>query len=340
MKKTTSNQPVPPRPTTKVIAASIKEKRPASGGLSSRSTVSELRSIGKPKAAKGGKLRDAEDATDETVETKGPKEGDASLSWLYLTQENIDELKACEPDDELGKLAQIIGMPLWKDDIQCSILMSFYYSNYYFSKENKFSPIQISVFFSIMKLTLDKSLEKSLTHTQTLSEFKKLLFDSLAEPSSPAILANSTNQIEDPTSSIFEPAECKLIIDYAMTTLFQHFKLFHYVFNNDQEKQEVSWPVALEIPFSALPLSDADTFEVHEAEKAAREQTKAGILDVKGLSYTPDILGVLPPDELKQTALENISELLEGLSGDFDRMLLDQRQRFLNQISKLSTTKE
>ncbi|KAJ8327696.1 hypothetical protein O5D80_004033 [Batrachochytrium dendrobatidis] len=231
-------------------------------------------------------------------------------------------------------------MPLWKDDIQCSILMSFYYSNYYFSKENKFSPIQISVFFSIMKLTLDKSLEKSLTHTQTLSEFKKLLFDSLAEPSSPAILANSTNQIEDPTSSIFEPAECKLIIDYAMTTLFQHFKLFHYVFNNDQEKQEVSWPVALEIPFSALPLSDADTFEVHEAEKAAREQTKAGILDVKGLSYTPDILGVLPPDELKQTALENISELLEGLSGDFDRMLLDQRQRFLNQISKLSTTKE
>ncbi|KAL2918230.1 hypothetical protein HK105_202157 [Polyrhizophydium stewartii] len=319
-----------------------KDKRPTSSGMPSRGGAgADGRGNAKGKGTKG-KARDADelDGALEARRSDGQKDGEVSLAWLYLPAELIDELDSCEPEDELAKIAQALGITGWKEDLQSSILVSFYHSNYTFAKENKFSQIQISVVFSILKATLDKALEKSLVQVMAIAEFKKMLFDYTS--TAPSALANqsSASAVESAGWEIFSPGESKLIIDYAMSTLFQHYRLFQYVFSNEQEKQEIECPVQIELPPTAPPLADAITLEAYETEQRAREQAERELMDAQGLANAADALEALPPEELKLITLDTISSLLESVSAEFDRMLLDQRQRFLAQFSKIPAAKE
>eukprot|EP00842_Homolaphlyctis_polyrhiza_P000356 jgi/Hompol1/1320/HPOL_003954-RA len=297
MKKVQQQPQASNRSVTKTLVPN-KDKRPPSGAAA---RAADQRAGGKGKSGKGGKNREGDDNNDGGLEGDGQKDGEVSLAWLYLTAEQIEELDNCEPEDEL-----------------------------IFAKQNRFTPLQISVFFSIMKITLDKSLEKTLSHLQTLADFRKLLFDHMASPSSNAPGQSSNNLVMESTSEVFGPGECKLIVDYALSTLFQ------FVFTVEQERQDITCPVVLETPVAPLPLSDSITLETYEMEQRAREQAQRELIDMEGLANAVDIVDSIPPEELKAVTLETITALLESLSTDFDKMLSDQRQRFLNQISKLS----
>ncbi|KAI8916887.1 flagellar C1a complex subunit C1a-32-domain-containing protein [Entophlyctis helioformis] len=324
----------------KMAVPGMKDKRPTSSGITSRGGAADPRSNPKGKGGKAGKTRDvAEDGYDANAEADGQKDSEVSLAWLYLTADQIDELDACEPEEELAKIAQFLCVLGWKEDLQNSILLSFYHSCYYFAKENKFAPIQISVFFSIMKITLDKTFDKSLSHLHALSEFKKLLFDYMASPSLNQVNQSASNALESASWEIFGPQECKLIVDYAISTIFQHHRLYQYVFTNEQEKQEIELPITLELPPNPPPLSEGITFEAYETEQRARELAERDLLDAESLANAVDILDSLSPEEIKQTALDVIAGLLEGISSEFDKMLLEQRDRFLSQMAKVPTIK-
>ncbi|KAH6567861.1 hypothetical protein BASA62_005822 [Batrachochytrium salamandrivorans] len=340
MKKVASIQPNAIRSSPKSTLASTKEKRPSSSGGAARGPISEVRATRKSKYSTGGKIRDTDNGYDCNTETDGQKDGDVSLAWLYLSHEQIEDLKTCGPEEEILKLAQSMCMPLWKEDLLGSILMSYHHSNISFARECNFSTVQTGVFFSLMKQIFDKCNDRSFGVSQAVSEFKKMLLESTGVSAPRESQQNRQYPIDNSSWEVFGPTECKLIIDYATSTLFQHFKLIQYVLNNEQEGQEIILPTYLELPPTILPLAEAFTLEVYEAEKAAREQVECDTTDDNELLNAADLLEEIPPDELHHIVLDNVAAIMKGLSSDFDRILLDQRQKFLNQIAKLPIAKE
>ncbi|KAH9267362.1 hypothetical protein BASA84_000697 [Batrachochytrium salamandrivorans] len=311
MKKVASIQPNAIRSSPKSTLASTKEKRPSSSGGAARGPISEVRATRKSKYSTGGKIRDTDNGYDCNTETDGQKDGDVSLAWLYLSHEQIEDLKTCGPEEEI-----------------------------FFARECNFSTVQTGVFFSLMKQIFDKCNDRSFGVSQAVSEFKKMLLESTGVSAPRESQQNRQYPIDNSSWEVFGPTECKLIIDYATSTLFQHFKLIQYVLNNEQEGQEIILPTYLELPPTILPLAEAFTLEVYEAEKAAREQVECDTTDDNELLNAADLLEEIPPDELHHIVLDNVAAIMKGLSSDFDRILLDQRQKFLNQIAKLPIAKE
>ncbi|KAJ3143193.1 hypothetical protein HK101_003221 [Irineochytrium annulatum] len=237
------------------------------------------------------------------------KYGDMQLSWIFLNADHVYDLgEKVELEDAIAKMAEVFGLAAWREDMSQNIMLSFYFNCFQFAKDGGFSPVQISTFFSIMKIILDRSV----AHDEGLSW------------------------------EVFDPSEVKLITDYAFTSLFQNYKLYMYVMTTEQEQVLTETEVFVEKPPELAPLAEAITLEAYETERARieelelrerleREQREA---DLAAAKNPFDVLSV---DDIRTLATDVILEMMRGVAADFEQMLDDQRGRFGLVISRLST---
>jgi hypothetical protein len=131
------------------------------------------------------------------------------LLWSFITKENIQELdKLNDPAAEVAMVSELFGFGNWNSDLLQSIQLSFYHNLYTFGKENSFSPAQLSIFVSIMKITLDKWTEVGFKNQNIPDDFKALVLKNV-------IFQNDDN-FDQFTS--FSPAVAKLVVEYAAKT--------------------------------------------------------------------------------------------------------------------------
>ncbi|KAJ3017045.1 UNVERIFIED_CONTAM: hypothetical protein HDU68_011879 [Siphonaria sp. JEL0065] len=180
-----------------------------------------------------------------------------------------------------------------------------------------------------MKIAIKKlnTEEKGTPPIKSLEKFKSL------------VLANSgpANGFE-----LFGPRESKLIIDFAMEGVFQHYKLYQYIASNEQETVSEFIAVQVEDPFVPQSLSEAVTLEAHEAElqrlRDLEEQIKLAkeAWEAEERAAAANPFDVLSPDDVKKIAADTVTMMLEAISGELDGVLNDQSDRLMVQANKLS----
>ncbi|KAJ3332058.1 hypothetical protein HDU76_001451 [Blyttiomyces sp. JEL0837] len=185
-------------------------KKPTTGGSGANTSKGSGRpTSGNPKAqsrdgkAKRGKKISPEDGSSGATYDM---ESDASLTWVFLTQDQISELNALELEDSLTLVNLIIKLG-------GNLTHHFVYlqkvdndTRTKFAKEKGFTPPQISTFFGLMKVSMEKSVEKGRALARSMQLFKQILAN------------HTTSPMGDDESShgVFSYTDMKMIVDFAM----------------------------------------------------------------------------------------------------------------------------
>ncbi|KAI8590060.1 flagellar C1a complex subunit C1a-32-domain-containing protein [Geranomyces variabilis] len=220
---------------------------------SARPSSSRVKSAGKSRD--GGAKRVVEDVGrdspwDDAVPVGPP------ATWAFLSQDDMKELDAIESNEGIVlKFAQVLGLAdTHKRDLNAGIRVMFNVGNYLFAKENTFTLTETGAFCAILKNMLDKEADRPLSLEKAVAHFR----DTLLAHAAPSGAAGDggLNGWE-----VFRPEVVIKIMDFTVTTIFQHFRLYQHVLSTTQEDETHSQVLHLEEPpFIAMPIRQSRPF--------------------------------------------------------------------------------
>ncbi|KAJ3355243.1 hypothetical protein HDU83_003820 [Entophlyctis luteolus] len=239
-----------------------------------------------------------------------------------LSADQIEELMALDLDSSFEyysigkksiKVADMMNFRNWKDDLQASIMLSFFFGLFQFAKEIELLPPQTSIFMSIMNSSLKKiSTEQNADSVvNAVEHFKGLM-----------LMFSSHLHSED----CFGPRESKLAVDFAFST---------------QESVTLQIAVEVEIPLDPLPLDQAITLEEHEerlakmqeAEELTRLEKERREAEERAAAANP--FDALEPEQVKRIAADTMAAMLQAVAEELDALVEDQRVRLLARAARI-----
>ncbi|KAI8609961.1 flagellar C1a complex subunit C1a-32-domain-containing protein [Chytriomyces sp. MP71] len=319
--------------------ATATKKTPSALSTGRTGSTSALKTASKGKRAGSNSNVKKVSLDDDAVGSGGRWIGSAAVETLdgaCLSLEQISELYGSgDMDDAFGKMACYLGYQNWREDMLSGIFLSYYFGVYQFAKENSFTAHQTNYLLSIMKHTLASVTaeeDRSQPPLKAVEKFRKL------------VMFHSAPLYTGPGEEPFGVKEAKVVVEFAMTGLFQHYKLYQYVTSNEQEKAQESSSASvdslLEMP---EPLAVAVTLEAYEAEQArlreleeqARLERERWEAEERAAAANP--FDVLSTEEVKDISIDVVTDLIKGVADEVDGLLGIQKEKLLAQTTRLST---
>lgn len=285
---------------------------------------------------------------------RDPKDAKSSLAWKVLTDVQTKEILETETVDQLQEciLGQM-SFPNYECDLKEGILLDYYVSAMWWAKEQTFSSEQTSAFFTVIQTALENIKDQQLSVSPNLIEFKKML-----------VGCGLDNMDAKGGLECFDTSQAKSLTEYMFTSLFQHYRLYEFVFSATQAEEIIGTDLELEVAPSAdlpwpPPLEEALIGDIHneliatpaaspvpdgdEASHAdgdgagdgAESSLSMSELTAADTQREADILAQLSPEEVKKIMQEVCDQVLVGLQTDIAQKLRDKENAFINRINKI-----
>uniref|UniRef100_A0A8D0GRW5 Ciliary associated calcium binding coiled-coil 1 n=1 Tax=Sphenodon punctatus TaxID=8508 RepID=A0A8D0GRW5_SPHPU len=133
------------------------------------------------------------------------------------------------------QLEEFLDFKLYKTSLKEAVLLDYYVSGFWWAKEMGFSQIELSGFMTLLNLLL----ENLNTEHMTLQDNIKELGRTMAGVGQPHSEKSSG-------LNFFNIDQAKAIISYLKSSLFQHYKLYEYLFHSPREELVIGNEVKLE----------------------------------------------------------------------------------------------
>jgi hypothetical protein len=250
-----------------------------------------------------------------------------------MTTEQLEELRKLENDldAQFDKIAQFLAVTnvfllminiQWKKDLFSNSHVAFHFQNYIYALDAGFNDQQIGIFCGIFKDLLEQALEKNLSHDVSAKSFKNLLL-SYSDMS---------------PNGVFSSAEIEQITEFAIATFFSHYGLLLFVYSFEQEKELMELHLDL-VDIPKFPsLDEAMPLEEYEAQEAKLKNERERVEFEEELIREQERLAMINPFEELDTAAarkiisETVKEVLQNVDRDFDKILSEQKERFVSMI--------
>ncbi|XP_049711548.1 ciliary-associated calcium-binding coiled-coil protein 1 isoform X2 [Elephas maximus indicus] len=197
--------------------------------------------------------------TPETERDAESQEHETILSPDFLSIDQITDLLAADPNGVQQKLEEFLNFKNLQTCLKEAILLDYYVSGFLWAKGMNFSVIQYSKFMTL----LDMLLHNLKTLHMSLEDSIKWLGEVMAEIGPPHLGKNQE-------WNIFDVTQANAVIDYLKISLFQHYKLYEYLFYSTREdivigtKQVIEVVKPADTPFPG-PLEEGISFDVYSA---------------------------------------------------------------------------
>lgn len=168
-----------------------------------------------------------------------------SCAFRDISAAQVEQLQRTASAGQIRLLASFLGLADAADPQSPeAILLDFYFYNLSFARGSGFSATKTSTLFSILK---------QLHEETTNSPFATLedIFDKFK-----GLLVKHAVQRPPWSVQIFSLEDVKLITDYVSNTYFRHFKLYRYVFNNQQRLNLRNFDLPVETAPAVAALSE------------------------------------------------------------------------------------
>merc|ERR1712227_298006 len=274
-----------------------------------------------------------------------------SLAWKVLNDVQTKEILETETVNQLQEcILKQMSFPNYECDLKEGILLDYYVSAMWWAKEQTFSSEQTSAFFTVVQTALDNLKDQQLDVPPALVEFKKMLVGCGLEN------AENSGGLD-----CFDSSQAKSITEYLFTSLFQHYRLYEFVFSATQAEEIIGTDLEVEVaPGADLPwpppLEEALIGDIHNdllatpvtspvPDEAGADEDGAGDGAESSLSMSElsaadtqreaDILAQLSAEEVKKIMQEVCDQMLQGLQTDIAQKLRDKENAFINRINKI-----
>uniref|UniRef100_A0A9L0RFY7 Ciliary associated calcium binding coiled-coil 1 n=1 Tax=Equus caballus TaxID=9796 RepID=A0A9L0RFY7_HORSE len=153
------------------------------------------------------------------------QEHEKILSPDFLSVDQITEMLAEDVDGVQQKLEKFLNFKNLQTCLKEAILLDYYVSGFLWARGMDFSIIQYSKFMTL----LDMLLHNLRTLRMSLEDSLKWLGEVMAE------IGPSHSQ-KNEAWNIFDVKQANAIIDYLKVSLFQHYKLYEFLFYSPREE--------------------------------------------------------------------------------------------------------
>jgi len=248
-----------------------------------------------------------------------------------------------------GKLAEVLLIENYHISLPEACVLDYYVAGFWFAKEQNFTLQQISAFFTLLKVMLDNIKEKQFYLVDSIEKFKSLLAGVGVE-----------NCSQNGGLECFDVNQAKLITDYFTNSLFQHYKLYQFLFTQDLQEEVVTCELAVEVPPLATvpfppPLDEGMTEEMwrehvmtppqspqpeeqreDEAVSKGEEAESAGFSQPESQT-AEDILASVKPEEVKSIVTKVADEILGNFKAEVEARLKERETLLVSKIGKHQT---
>ncbi|XP_054996449.1 ciliary-associated calcium-binding coiled-coil protein 1 isoform X4 [Sorex araneus] len=162
----------------------------------------------------------------ETEVNSESQEQEKILSPDFLSVDQITELLLSESIDEIQQTLEIfLNFKNVKICFKEAIVLDYYVSGFLWSKGMEFTIIQYSRFMTLLHMLL----HNLSTLQMSLEDNIKWVGEVMAE-------IGPSQQQKDEEWNIFDVKQANAIIDYLKTSLFQHYKLYEFLFYSTRDE--------------------------------------------------------------------------------------------------------
>ncbi|XP_035826950.1 ciliary-associated calcium-binding coiled-coil protein 1 isoform X2 [Aplysia californica] len=231
-------------------------------------------------------------------------------------------------------------------DLKDAAVLDYYVGATYWCKQQGYSAQQLSGFFTVAHSSLEKVKDQPDSLVDTFKEFRKMLVGISAEPGP---------DVESGGLEFFNADQAKSIADYLHSSLFQHFKLYEFMFHHSQSMEIVGSDLSVEVPLPAEtpfppPLDEGISESTYkefltiptpslsstEEGKTAEEEVKpATPIQVELPPEVEDIFNKLTPEDVRSVVEDVSSELLQSLQAGVEQKMRQYENNMLSRINKI-----
>ncbi|XP_058958331.2 ciliary-associated calcium-binding coiled-coil protein 1 isoform X1 [Pocillopora verrucosa] len=282
----------------------------------------------------------------QEIEKKEEEEKE-SLAWKVLSEEQTQSLKELTVLELEVKLAEVLSIENYHISLPEACVLDYYVAGFWFAKEQNFTLQQISAFFTLLKEMLDNIKEKQFSLVDSIQNFKSLLAGIGVE-----------NCPLNGGLECFDVNQAKLITDYFTDSLFQHYKLYQFLFTQEPQEEvviselEVEVPPLASIPFPP-PLDEGMTEEMWrehvmtppqspqpeeqtegEKEQSGEEAHSDNVAHSKDQT-AENILSSIEPAQVKNIVKKVADEVLGNFQAEVEVRLKERETALAAKIGKL-----
>ncbi|XP_012872569.1 PREDICTED: uncharacterized protein C10orf107 homolog isoform X1 [Dipodomys ordii] len=264
------------------------------------------------------------------------------LSSDFLSIEQITNLLAEDigADGIHEKLRTFLNFKNIHTHLKDAILLDYYVSGFLWAKEMDFSILQNSKFMNLLNMVL----HNLSTQRMSLKENIKWLGEVMAE------LGPHPAVSENEQWNTFDVKQANAIIDYFKTSLFQHYKLYEFLFFSPREEIvigteqviEVVRPIGYQFPD---PLEEGISFDIYstfiepvstlDTDVKAEEQEIPDESQAESDTVEMDPLVGYTIEDVKSALAQVTDNVLLGIQTEINEKLQIQEEAFNERIEKL-----
>ncbi|XP_078310213.1 ciliary-associated calcium-binding coiled-coil protein 1-like isoform X2 [Crassostrea virginica] len=299
-----------------------------------------------PKGKKSVTIADGDDEVDEQAE---------SFAYKILSQEQCTDLLSLDISDIQNKLCEIFKLSNHCTDLQDAATLDYYTSAVWWGKQQSFTTQQLSGFFTMVHTLFANVKDQHMHLVDNMKEMQKMLRG--IEPEYP--------DIKSAGMDFFNLQQAKSISQYMFTSLFQHYKLFEFMFSHTQAEEiigtdleiEVAKPAAMPFPppldegveeglhtsYIATPppspepeTSEPDIIIVEqetEVDESAKSTEPPPVEDI-------DAFSELTPQDVLEVVESVTKDLMSGLQLDLAAKLREKENNLIQRINKIHKVAE
>ncbi|KAK7011437.1 ciliary-associated calcium-binding coiled-coil protein 1 isoform X1 [Biomphalaria glabrata] len=257
--------------------------------------------------------------------------------FLILTQVKCEELIKMTVNEIESELAIFFKLQP-ATDLKDAAILDYYVGAAYWAKEQGYNVKQFAGFFSICYQLLHKIQEE---HCSMVDLFKTYHHK----------LAGIGTEDKLGDLDFFNIEQAKHITDYLQSSIFQHFKLYDFLFTKPQMEEIMSCNLTLEVPLPAKtpyppPLDEALSESVYKdylvlplsssSDKVEDSVTSSSLLfDVSLPEDVEDLFAKLTLEDVKTIIQEVTTEVIQNLQTSLDNKIKAQEANVLAKINKI-----
>ncbi|CAK8671387.1 ciliary-associated calcium-binding coiled-coil protein 1-like isoform X2 [Clavelina lepadiformis] len=299
------------------------------------------------KHASGGKSKNTKDGSAMTDEEAFEKEPNGSFAWKVLVPSQVRALSQCETPHELEeKMASILEFDESKVELTQACQLDCYVIAFHWAKDKCFDERQLSGFITLVSNILNNIKEHQMSKAENITYLKECFS---------GVGSENPDVVSIPLY-FFKLEHAKLIMQYLLTTIFQHYKLYEYLFTQQQDELIIGSDLCTEVcpemsgPFPP-PLQEAIPVETYELFAVQKDTEKLGSVDamdeatiteqiadsvLKAVeSSESEIVKTVPTSDLRKI-IENITkEMVLPAKAEIQNKIKGKEATYLARISKI-----
>ncbi|KAM7382241.1 hypothetical protein PAMA_012887 [Pampus argenteus] len=153
------------------------------------------------------------------------KEKAVILQWEAMSLQQIQDTLKKNADELHSELTEILSLRHHQICTKEATLLDYYVCGFWWAKEAKFKPTQISFTMAVLHMLLDNIQEKQMSLLDNLMGFAKAL-----------AVACRCSALEEGTSPPLDREEATALISYTRVSLFQKYRLYELLFTTPREE--------------------------------------------------------------------------------------------------------